>query len=237
MRTGAGIILQARVGSSRLPGKALATIAGRTLLEQCLRRLIAGGVAPVVLATTIEREDDQLEAIALRLGVGVCRGDVNDVLGRYVKAAHAFGFDTIVRATGDNPCTDIQAPGRLLAALRSSGADYACEDGLPYGGGVEAVTRAALVRADREVTHADDREHVTLYVRRHPQVFRVLTLAAPAPLRRPEIRVTVDTAADLEHVRELYARVGSDLPSLSRIISVAGSRRAPTSAHQQREVA
>ena len=222
MRTGAGIILQARFASSRLPGKALATIGGRTILEHCLRRLMCAGVAPVVLATTTRSEDDSLAALARSIGAGVFRGDINDVLGRYLDAADEFGFDTIIRATGDNPGTDIQAPGRLLAALRTSQADYACEEGLPYGAGVEAVTREALDRAGRDAIHAEDREHVTMYVRRNTQVFRVLAIPAPAPLRRPDVRVTVDTAEDLQQVRELFARTGLDMPSLRQLIEAAG---------------
>ena len=222
MRTRAGIILQARFGSSRLPGKALATIGGRSVLEHCLRRLMFAGVAPVVLATTSRPEDDALEAVARALGIGVFRGDTNDVLGRYLSAAEAFDFDTIIRATGDNPCVDIQAPGRLLEALRSYQADYAWEDGLPCGAAVEAVTREALIRAGHETYHAEDREHVTLYVRRSTQDFRVLLTPAPAPLRRSDVRLTVDTEADLSHVRELYARTGMDMPSLRQFIEAAG---------------
>lgn len=222
MRTRAGIILQARFGSSRLPGKALATINGKTVLEHCVRRLMFAGVAPVVLATTSRPEDDGLEAVARSLGIGVFRGDVNDVLGRYVNAAEAFGFDSVIRATGDNPCVDIQAPGRLLAAMRTYEADYVWEDGLPYGAAVEAVTREALIRAAHEAHHAEDREHVTIYVRRNTQDFRVVLTPAPTPLRRPDVRVTVDTAADLEHVRELYARTGMDMPSLRHVIEAAG---------------
>jgi len=218
----AGIILQARVGSSRLPGKALATINGTTILEHCLRRLMRSGVAPIVLATTHRREDDALDAIARAVGAGVFRGDEKDVLGRYVSAAEAFDLDTIIRATGDNPCVDIEAPGRLLDLLRAHDADYVCEDGLPYGAAVEAVTRTALIRAAHEAHHAEDREHVTLYVRRNPRTFRVIVAPAPVPLRRPDLRVTVDTAADLEHVRELYARTGEDTPSLLHIIDAAG---------------
>jgi spore coat polysaccharide biosynthesis protein SpsF len=222
MRTRAGIILQARFASSRLSGKALASIDGKSLLEHCLRRLMFAGVAPVVLATTHRPEDDALEAVARSLGIGVFRGDANDVLGRYVSAADAFGFDAIIRATGDNPCVDIQGPGRLLAILRGYEADYACEDGLPYGAGVEAVSRAALERAAHEAHHVEDREHVTVYLRRHTQKFRVVLAPAPAPLRRPELRVTVDTAADLEYVRALYARTGVEMPSLRHIIEAAG---------------
>jgi spore coat polysaccharide biosynthesis protein SpsF len=222
MRTRAGIILQARFGSSRLPGKALATIGHKTILEHCLRRLMCAGVAPVVLATTSRSEDDALEAVARSLGVGVFRGDTKDVLGRYLSAADAFGFDAIIRATGDNPCVDIQAPGRLLAVLRSYDADYACEDGLPYGAAVEAVTRDALQRAAHEAHHDEDREHVTVYVRRNTQTFRVVLAPAPVPLRRPDVRVTVDTSADLDYVRELHARAGVEMPSLRQIIEAAG---------------
>ena len=181
------------------------------------------GVAPVVLATTNRPEDDALETVARSLGVGTFRGDANDVLGRYVSTAEAFDFDTIIRATGDNPGVDIQAPGRLLAALWAHEADYACEDGLPHGAGVEAVTREALVHAADEAHHAEDREHVTVYVRRNPETFRVLLVPAPAPLRRPDVRLTVDTAADLQHVRELYARTGAKMPALRHLIEAAGT--------------
>ncbi len=222
MRTGAGIILQARLGSSRLPGKALATIGGQTILEHCLRRLMCAGAAPVVLATTDRPEDQALVEVASRLGASVFRGDANDVLGRFVAAADAFGFESIVRATGDNPGTDIEAPGRLLSALAAAEADYVHEQGLPYGAAVEAVTRDALVRADREATQADDREHVTAYVRRNAHLFCVLQLSAPAPLRRPELRLTVDTADDLAHVRTIFERTGTDMPSLRQLIDAGG---------------
>jgi len=222
MRPRAGIILQARLGSSRLPRKALASIAGQTILEHCLRRLMFAGVAPVVLATTDRPEDQALAAVAQHMGAGVFRGDACDVLGRFVAAAEEFGFDHIVRATADNPGTDIQAPGRVLAALRIAEADYVYEQGLPYGAAVEGVTREALVRAAQEATRPDDREHVTTYVRRNSHLFCVVQLAAPAPLRRPDVRLTVDTAEDLAHVRALFERTGHDLPSLRQLIEAAG---------------
>jgi spore coat polysaccharide biosynthesis protein SpsF len=221
MRPRAGIILQARMGSSRLPGKALATISGQTILEHCLRRLMLTGVAPVVLATTERPEDHQLADVAQRLGASVFRGDADDVLGRFVAAANAFDFDHVVRATADNPGTDIEAPGRLLAALGAFNVDYACEQGLPYGAAVEAVTRDALERAAREATQADDREHVTTYVKRNSDVFSVIQLLPPALLRRPDVSVTVDTAADLDHVRALFERTGVEMPSLLQLIEAA----------------
>ena len=222
MRTRAGIILQARYGSRRLKGKALEPIGGCSILERCLRRLVAAGVAHVALATTRDAEDDALEAIATRIGVPTYRGSAGDVMGRYVEAAEAFQFDPIIRATGDNPGVDIQAPGRLLAALRGGDVDYVREEGLPFGAGVEAFTAAALMLAAAKARHPYDREHVTTYMRRHPNLFRVRELPAPAPLWRPLLRLSVDTQKDLEWVRELFFRAGSEEPALSELIASSG---------------
>jgi spore coat polysaccharide biosynthesis protein SpsF len=219
-----GIVLLARMASSRLPGKALQTVGGWVILEHCLRRLMASGVARVVLATTTQPEDNALVEVARRIGVPVFRGDSDDVLGRTVRAAEEFGFDPVVRATGDNPAVDILAPGRVLAALRASHADYVREEGLPYGAAVEAMTAAALGRAAELATDADDREHVTTFIRRRTDLFRVVTVAAPAPLCRPSLRLTVDTPEDLAWVRELFARVRTEYPPLRRLIEAAGHR-------------
>jgi len=192
------------------------------MLERCLRRLIAAGVAHVVLATTRAPEDDVLEAIAARLGVPTYRGASDDVLGRFVETAETFGLDPIVRATGDNPAVDIQAPGRLLTALRADAIDYVREEGIPYGAGVEAFTAEALTRAAALARSPYDREHVTTYIRRHPSLFRVREIPAPMPLQRPLLRVTVDTRRDLASLQELFFRAGSEEPSLAALIASAG---------------
>jgi spore coat polysaccharide biosynthesis protein SpsF len=216
-----GIVLQARMASTRLPGKALLPIANRPLLEHCLRRLIASGAARVVLATTTLEEDTVLCHVATRLGVAVYRGSEHDVLARMAEAAEAFDFDPVIRATGDNPAVDIEAPARALRTLHASHADYVCEDGLPYGAAVEAVTRQALMRTVSEATSRDDREHVTTWVKRRSDLWNLAFPAAPAHLRRPDLRLTVDTPADLDYVRSLFARSGSTQPSLCALIQAA----------------
>ena len=226
MRTRAGIILQARYGSARLRGKVLEPVGERTILEQCLRRLIQAGVAHVVLATTRNAEDDALEAVAKRMGVAVYRGDTDDVLGRFSEAAQLYGLDPVLRATADNPAVDIQSPGRVLAALRSTQADYIREEGMPWGASVEGVTADALHRAARLATDPYDREHVTTFVRKRRDLFRVTHVDAPAPLARPWLRLTVDTAEDLAWVRELFSRANSDDPSLAALIAAAGCSKA-----------
>ena len=216
-----GIILQARFGSQRLPGKALALLGGTSILERCLTRLLASGVGRVVLATTEAAEDDALSFVASRMGIDVYRGSTDDVLTRYVGAALACQFDFVVRATGDNPAVDIDAPGRLLEIMRRENADYACEDGLPYGAGVEILTISTLTRTASVASDTADREHVTTFVKRHPGTFRVVRELAPAALRRPNVRLTVDTADDLAFMRRVFARVGATDATLTDIIIAA----------------
>jgi spore coat polysaccharide biosynthesis protein SpsF (cytidylyltransferase family) len=212
----AGIVLQARMASERLPRKAMAMLAGRPVLEQCLRRLKAGRT-PVILATTTLLEDERLTQVARALDVPAFRGAGADVLDRYVTCARTFGLDVVVRATGDNPGVDLDAPSRLLAGMAD--ADYVREDGLPYGGGVEAVKTAALARAASLADLPADREHVTTFIRRRTDLFRTVERAAPAALARPDVRVTVDTWRDLQRMRELYARTAVDMPTLEQLIA------------------
>jgi|KBSSwiStaDraftv2_1062776.scaffolds.fasta_scaffold28367_3 spore coat polysaccharide biosynthesis protein SpsF len=219
------IILQARMASARLPGKALASIGSRTLVAHCFARLRIGGAAPVLLATTAKQEDDVLVASAAKYGIPSFRGPEDDVLSRFVLAARSVGASYVVRATGDNPAVDIGGPARVLAALRETNADHVIEDDLPYGGAVEGVTIDALMRASELATDAADREHVTPLIRRDRDRFTALRLAAPAHLRRPDVRVTVDTADDLSFMRDVAAHLNhwSSEPELRRIVSVAAS--------------
>jgi spore coat polysaccharide biosynthesis protein SpsF (cytidylyltransferase family) len=199
------------MGSQRLPGKVLASIAGRPLVEHCLLRLLASDVAPVILATTRRDEDEAVAAVAARLGVPVFRGATDDVLDRFVRCADEAKLDVVIRATADNPAVDIEAPGRLLAAMKQTRTEYVGEEGLPYGAAVEAVTLDALRKQAVAIRDAFDREHVTTYVRRRRDQFTVTTLDAPAAIKRPDVRLTVDTAHDLEQMRRLYAGVGTGL--------------------------
>ncbi len=121
------ILLQARMGSTRLPGKSLAPIGVRPLVAHCVARLLVGAAAPVMLATTDQPEDDALVYAVAPYGVPVFRGPATDVLLRFVQAARSVGARYIVRATADNPLTDIDAPERMLRVLRESGADHVVE--------------------------------------------------------------------------------------------------------------
>lgn len=214
----AGIILQARTGSQRLPRKVLEPVGSRPMVGQCIRRLAVRGIAPVILATTTLPEDDALAAAGADAGVDVFRGSAEDVLDRFVRCAAAFDFDVVIRATADNPAVDIEAAARLLEAMVRLGLDYVREDDLPYGAGVEGVTRQALERAALMARDAFDREHVTTFVRRRSELFRQATLAVPRPLARPDVRLTVDRPEELRQMRELYSMTTGDLPPLVTFI-------------------
>jgi spore coat polysaccharide biosynthesis protein SpsF len=200
-------------------------IAGRTIIDRCLSRLLASRAAPVLLATTTRSEDDTLEAAAARAGVETVRGSEDDVLDRFLLAARTAGADWVVRATADNPAVDIDAPHRMLARLADTGADHVVERDLPYGAAVEAISVEALARAAARVTAAGDREHVTSYIRREHGSFMAIEAEAPEGLRRPDLRLTVDTIEDLRHMDEVLASCTEE-PSLAEVIAAADRVRA-----------
>lgn len=216
-----GIILQARMGSRRLPGKVMALLGRRTLLEWCVRRLQQSGW-PVVVATTTQREDDVVDRAAHRLGVASYRGPDQDVLARFIGAAEAFRFTEVIRATADNPFVDMGAARRASAARQQASADHAIECGLPIGAAVEAVSLDALLRARALATDPYDREHVTSLIRRDPR-FRALRAVAPGQLRRGGLRLTIDTPGDLEMARHIHAEIADEdgLAGLADIIRAA----------------
>jgi spore coat polysaccharide biosynthesis protein SpsF len=217
------IVLQARMSSVRLPGKVLAPIGAMSMLGQCLVRLQASRVAPVIVATTTRIEDDAVVEEAARYGVSAVRGPVGDVLARYLLVADRWNLEEMIRATADNPAVDIEAPGRVLAALRRRGADHVIDRGLPYGAAVEAIRVDALRDSAHLAREAADLEHVTQYLRRHHDSYRVVDIDAPAPLRRPDLRLSVDTAGDLAYMRQVFEYLpASPAPApLAAIIAAA----------------
>jgi spore coat polysaccharide biosynthesis protein SpsF len=192
------------MGSSRLPGKVLLKIKGKTILERVIWRLRAAcTVDGVIVLTTTLDEDDAIVLEAERLEAPVHRGPELDVLKRFQQASRRFRPEVIIRATADNPLIDVGSVDRIVRAIRSSGLDFCQENGLPVGGATEAVTAKALEKADLESRDPSHREHVTLYVKEHLEKFRVAFLSPPDALCRPDLRITVDTPADFLFVEDL----------------------------------
>lgn len=226
------IILQARMGSRRLPGKTLMAIGTLNVLEHCIARLDVAGL-PLIVATTDRAEDDAIEVAARRVGAQVFRGDADDVLGRYIAAAKTFEVTSIVRATGDNPLVDADGPLRVVELARNIRVDHVVESGLPIGAAVEVVSLSALERAADLITDRYDREHVTSFIRRDAR-FQSLRAMAPRHLRRPGLRLTVDTAEDLEFVRAVLESMGDEpMPTLAAVIKAADAHLMKTIVRQR----
>lgn len=204
-------VVQARMTSTRLPGKVLMDLEGAPLLERQLARLArCRRLDDVVLAVTVNAADDPLVALAERLGVRWFRGSEDDVLGRYVGAAREADASVVVRVTSDCPLIDPVEVDRVVEALADD-VDYAANivepRRLPRGLDGEALWRDVLERAGRMGTSRAAREHVTWFVREeHPELFRIARVEGG--VEAPDLRWTVDTEADLAMVRRLYADLG-----------------------------
>lgn len=211
-------LIQARLGSSRLPGKSAlplplgATHEAHTVLGHVVGRARrARSVSKIIVATTKQVLDDELVILAGRLGVAAFRGDEQDVLGRFAGAlAHAGEVRAIVRLTADNPAIDPALLDAAVAHHLASGADYTHTTGLPLGTNLEVISATALRRAHAEATQPDEREHVTPYLRRHPELFQLETLALAVPSAVAALRLTIDYPSDYALLSLLFTELGAD---------------------------
>jgi len=193
-----GTVIQARMGSTRLPGKVLRPIVGKPLLDHVLGRLAALDFpARTVVATSDLPQDDAIAKHAAAHGVDVFRGSEQDALDRYYRCAVEYGFAHVVRLTADNPFTDIEELRRLIELHLAEGNDYTHSFGmLPLGAGSEIFTFEALQRSARDGHDPRHREHVNEYILDHLDAFKVGVLQVEATKSRPDVRLTVDTEED-----------------------------------------
>ena len=202
-----GAIVQARNGSSRFPRKVFADLAGRPILGRIIERL-RGARLPdkIVIATTREPEDREIIDFARSAGVFAFAGSTNDVQERFLGAAHENGLQVIVRICGDSPFVDPEMIDRLVRELIDGGGEYAEPDPATPAAyeGMEAMTLAALERSRTMGDEGPDREHVTRFMRCHPDLFR-LVHPKPAEEVQGKFRLSVDNFADLEFARAVYA--------------------------------
>lgn len=224
------VVIQARMGSTRLPGKVLADLGGRPLLGLQLARLDRLPDAQIVVATSDLPGDDPVTALADQYGVPWIRGPERDVLTRFRLALDAHPADEVVRLTADCPLTDPDLVGAAVALRRVTGADYAGNTPIrtfPDGLDVEVMTAATLLAAAAEAVEPDDREHVTRFVLQRPDRFRLANLRGPVELASE--RWTVDTDADLARVRAIVARLPDAVAAgWEEILTVAEPRVAPS---------
>ncbi len=195
-----GVIIQARMGSTRLPGKVLKPIAGKPLLDHVLGRLsLLRYPIKVVVATTDLPQDDVIVRHCEARAVAVFRGSESDVLDRYYRCAHEHRFAHVVRLTADNPFTDMDELQRLIELHLTQGNDYTHSFGvMPLGVGAEIFSFAALEKSARDGDAPNHREHVNEYIQENPTLFGIGALQVVDGKSRPDLRLTVDTEEDYQ---------------------------------------
>lgn len=222
-------IVQARMGSSRLPGKIMLDLAGKPMIQRCLERLSrASSLDRVVVATTTLVPDDEVANFCAKLGYSCHRGSENDLLDRYYHAAKAEKARRIVRITSDCPLVDPDLVDTVVACLDQDPALDYCSNRLdehtwPVGLDTEAFTIEALAKAWREDQDLAWREHVTPYIYFNPNLFKIRILEHRKNLGH--LRWTVDTLEDLELMRRIYSLMGSDYFSWHEVLELV--RRHP----------
>lgn len=202
-------VLQARLGSSRLPGKVLAPILGEPMLLRQIERVKRCRLVDnLVVATSTSPTDDPLASFCKERDIPVGRGSETDVLSRFIDVAKPYTPSAVVRLTGDCPLADPEVIDEVIGAFKAGNVDYASNvepATFPDGLDVEVVRWATLERAHREAVLPSHREHVTLFIRSQPERF-----PATAVTRSPDLshlRWTVDESADLEFVRRIYGEL------------------------------
>ena len=205
-------IIQARMGSTRLPGKILEKVGDKPLLEILVNRLKKSQyIDDIVIATTNNKNDDVVEKFSQDLNINYYRGSEEDLLGRYVESAKKFNADVVVRITGDNPLTDIDLIDTLIDAHFKNNRDYTyCLD-TPLGVTAEIINSNILNEISLKADTESEREHVTPYIRSHPEKYKILKYNSN--LKHQYIRLTVDTNEDLELIKVIYQNLG-DLENL-----------------------
>ena len=211
------IIVQARMTSTRLPGKVLLSLDGEPMLSRLVERLRRVRRADgLVIATTTNATDDPIAALCAQLGVACHRGSEHDVLSRYADAARLHGADVVVRITSDCPLIDPALVDQLIACYQEGDCDYLCNmlpPTWPYGMAVEVFSASALQQAHAEATQASEREHVTPFLYWHPARYRLRNVASPIDLSLH--RWTVDTPEDYDLVRRLFEALHPTRPEFT----------------------
>ena len=198
------IVLQARLDSTRLPGKALLPLEGKPVIFRVMEALNQIPADIRILACPEDSLSD-FSPLAEKANFKIFAGPKDDVLERYCKVIRNYSIKRVIRATGDNPFVFSDAATAINAEASALEADYAGYLGLPVGAGVESVCAKALVRAGELAEAAYDREHVCPYLYTHNELFALHRPLAPLRWKAPSIRLTIDTSEDYERAKELFS--------------------------------
>ena len=218
------VIIQARMGSTRLPGKVLADLAGQPMLRRVVERVRgARTISALMIATSTSPADDAIESFARQMGVPLFRGDEDDVLSRYAGAATASGAEMIVRVTADCPLLDPALVDRVVDALRAAvpRAAFAATTivrSFPRGLDVEAMWAADFRRLEQRARQPYHREHVFPYAYEHPQDFPHISIADGED--RSWMRWTVDTPDDHAFVTRVLTHLSPTQTAWRQVVAL-----------------
>ena len=218
-------IIQARMGSKRLPGKMLKKLSGYSLIEWSILRIKRSKkINKIVLATTNLKKDDSLVKVAKKYKISIFRGSEKDVLGRFFKAARKIKAKNIIRICGDQPFTDPGELDKLIKVFYSKKRDYVCnmENKLNSkyadGFGGEMFSYKTLKRLNYLANKPIDREHVTIYIWKNLKSFKIFSIPAPKSLAYPKLKFFINTKKDYIRIKRLIKKNGINIFSSAKEI-------------------
>ena len=199
--------IEARMTSSRLPGKVMMEAAGKPMLEHLVERLkLVESLEEIVMATTVNSTDDLIEDLAARLDIKVYRGDEEDVMARVIGAAESVNADVIVEITGDCPIIDHEIIEQTIQVYKHNRVDYVSNNNVrsyPDGMDVQVFGLDILKKSASLTDDLLDHEHVTLHIRNNPQIFSRINLVATSELFLPELGLTLDEESDYKLLKKV----------------------------------
>jgi spore coat polysaccharide biosynthesis protein SpsF len=213
-----GIILQARMGSTRLPGKVLLPFVDTNLLGWILHKL-SDLPWPVVVATSNLDQDTEIADYCAKEGVSCFRGSEKDVLDRYYQCAIKYDFNHVIRLTADNPFPDTDELSELVKLHIGGAYDYSHNIGmLPVGVGAEILSLQALSISWREGLETQHREHVNEFILEQPERFSIGYLDPPLNKKCPKLSLTIDTESDYQRIHALVTGLASFTITTEKLI-------------------
>jgi spore coat polysaccharide biosynthesis protein SpsF len=205
------IVIQSRFSSTRLPGKAIRPMAGKPMLSWVIERMLSVQIADtVIVATSQHPTDDALEEVAVRSGARCFRGELDDVLGRFVGVCRTFDVDAVVRISGDSPLIDPALVARAIGIFRQERPDVVSNvwpRSYPKGQSVEVVSRSTLERAHVDIV-GDSREHVTSGMYRSPSTYRIVPFVSAT--NNQHLQLSVDTEDEFRLIERLMQATEGD---------------------------
>jgi spore coat polysaccharide biosynthesis protein SpsF len=220
------VIMQARMTSKRLPGKVLISICDKPIISHIIERLgTCNNISDIILAIADTKQNGVLEEYAKSIDCHFYRGSENDVLLRYYRTAEAFEVDTIVRITSDCPLVDPKIIDEMIDSYSSNTFNYMAvgiQGNFPRGLDAEVFSFETLKKVNIQAHLPYEREHVTPYIYQHPELFAIRFIEAQGKLRRPDLRLTVDTEEDLRFVKEIFKRLynNGNIFSIEKVIDL-----------------